>query len=42
MIGSGEEIFYSKNVNESVTRNLLFNVVKFSQANSDINISLEK
>lgn len=41
MIGSSEEIFYSKNVIESVTRNLLVNAVKFSPAKSDINVSFE-
>ena len=38
MIGSGEEIFFSKNVIESVTRNLMMNAVKFSPNDNDINI----
>ncbi|TLP81031.1 sensor histidine kinase [Maribacter sp. ACAM166] len=40
-IGFNEEIFYSKNVIESVTRNLLLNAVKFSPMDNDIIVYLE-
>ncbi len=36
-----KEIFYSKNVIESVTRNLLVNAVKFSPMDNDIIVDLE-
>ena len=41
IIGSNEEIFYSKNVIESVTRNLMVNAVKFSPEENDISIYFE-
>lgn len=41
VIGSDEEIFYSKNVVESVTRNLMVNAVKFSPPNNEITVFFE-
>ena len=40
-VNSDSEIFYSKNVIESVTRNLLINAIKFSPLNSSISIFFE-
>ena len=41
IIGFNEEIFYSKNVIESVTRNLMVNAVKFSPEDNDISVYFE-